>query len=594
MHGSPNCRLLLVPTLFLIAGLLGCGGTAAPTPSDAEARLASLLDREWELRLESDPLFATSVGDHRFDHLLPEIAREDLERQAAVRQELLDELQSLDRSALSESRLIDADMLERELRYSIRDLEFGGQQLRLNADSGFHMYFARLGRTMPFRDLGDYENYLSRLRATPRFFEQQIEHMRAGLERGFSQPRESMLGYEATIELHLVEDAEDSEFWSPFEDFPRAVPVDRHDSLRVEGREAILGSVVPAYRALFDFMTGEYLPQTRESFGASELPDGAEFYREQIRWHTTLDLTPEEIHRIGLEEVARIRAEMETVIAESGFDGDFEAFQAFLRTSPQFYVESGEDLLREASYIAKQMDGRLPALFGKLPRLPYTVEPVPDHIAPKYTSARYVNAPVGSDEPGIYWVNTYAIETRPLYSLEALTFHEAVPGHHLQIALAEELDDLPPLRRHADIGAFTEGWGLYSEWLGIEAGFYRNPYSQFGRLSYEMWRACRLVVDTGVHAMGWTRQQMIDFMAANTALPPHEIVTETDRYITWPGQALGYKMGEIEIRSLRRQAEQALAGDFDVREFHDLVLRNGPLPLPTLRAIVESWIAGES
>lgn len=566
--------------------LIGCFGA----PDSADNVLTSLLDREWELRMESDPLFATSTGDHRFNDRLPSLLSEDLEAEADDRRGFLAELMAIDRTSLSESRRIDADMLERELRYSIRDVELHGQQLRLNADSGFHMYFARLGRTMPFENVQDYENYLSRLRETPRFFGEQIDHLRAGLERGFSQPRESMKGYETTIRLHLVESAEESEFWTPFESFSRGVPADRHETLRESGRDAILGSVVPAYQALYDFMVDDYLPNTRESFGASELPEGAEFYREQIRWHTTLELSPEEIHQIGLSEVARIRGEMEALIAEVDFDGDFADFLAFLRTDPQFYVETGDELLREASFIAKQMDGKLPALFGKLPRLPYTVEPVPDHIAPKYTSARYVNAPAGSDEPGIYWVNTYAVETRPLYSLEALTFHEAVPGHHLQIALAEELSDLPPLRRYADIGAFTEGWGLYSEWLGIEAGFYQDPFSQFGRLSYEMWRACRLVVDTGVHAMGWTRDQMIEYMASNTALPPHEVVTETDRYITWPGQALGYKMGEIEIRRLRREAEDALGGRFDVRQFHDLVLRNGPLPLPTLRAIVEEWI----
>jgi uncharacterized protein (DUF885 family) len=341
-------------------------------------------------------------------------------------------------------------------------------------------------------------------------------------------------------------------------------------------------------------MVGTYLPGTRTTFGASELPNGRDYYRAQVRWFTTLDASPEEIHEIGLREVARIRREMDETIAETGFDGTFEEFLDFLRSEPRFYVDTAEQLLKEASFIAKRMDGRLPTLFGRLPRLPYTVEPVPDDLAPKYTSARYVRAAIGSGEPGIYWVNTYGLESRPLYSLEALSFHESVPGHHLQLALAAELDDLPEFRRLASITAFVEGWALYAEWLGIEAGFYDDPYSRFGRLSNEMWRACRLVVDTGVHAMGWSRDEMIELMVANTALSRHEIETETDRYITWPGQALGYKMGELEIRRLRRRAEETLEERFDVREFHDVVLANGALPLSVLSDVVEHWLETKS
>jgi uncharacterized protein (DUF885 family) len=333
------------------------------------------------------------------------------------------------------------------------------------------------------------------------------------------------------------------------------------------------------------------MPNARESLGASELPDGDEYYRAQIRHFTTLDLTAEEIHQTGLEEVARIRGEMEAIIAEVGFDGTFAEFLDFLRTDPRFYPKTAEELLKEAAFIAKTMDGKLPALFGTLPRLPYTVEPVPDDIAPKYTAGRYVGPPQGSTQPGRYWVNTYALDTRPLYNLEALSLHEAVPGHHLQGALNRELGELPEFRRFSYLSAFGEGWGLYSEWLGLEAGFYQDPYSDFGRLTYEMWRACRLVVDTGVHAKGWTRQQVLDYMAEHTALPLHEITTETDRYISWPGQALAYKLGEIEIRRLRRKAEEDLGTDFDVRAFHDAVLRNGSVPLPVLADSVEAYIA---
>ena len=352
--------------------------------------------------------------------------------------------------------------------------------------------------------------------------------------------------------------------------------------------------VVPAYRRFHEFMTKEYLPGTRETLAATALPDGAAYYRFIIRQYTTReDLTAEQIHQIGLDEVKAIRAEMDEVIRQVGFEGDFAAFLQFLRTDPRFYAKTADELLMHASTLAKRMDGKLPALFGRLPRQPYTVAPVPEYLAPKYTAGRYNGSPIDSTEPGYYWVNTYALETRPLYNLEALTYHEAVPGHHLQGALAQEAAAVPDFRRYSYISAFGEGWGLYSEWLGVEAGGYQDPYSNFGRLTYAMWRACRLVVDTGVHAMGWTRQQMIDYMAANTALSLHEVETETDRYISWPGQALSYRIGYLTIRELRSKAEKELGERFDVRRFHDAVLENGAVPLPVLERQIERFIARE-
>ena len=330
------------------------------------------------------------------------------------------------------------------------------------------------------------------------------------------------------------------------------------------------------------------------TIAASDLPNGRAFYINRIRHFTSLDLTPEEIHKIGLAEVERIKGETLEVIREVGFKGDFKEFLAFLRTDPQFYAKTPEELLPRAAWIAKKMDGKLPALFRTLPRQPYTVEPVPDHMAPKYTSGRYVEAPAGSTQSGIYWVNTYKLDSRPLYNLEALTLHEAVPGHHLQIALGHELEQLPNFRRYYYISAFGEGWGLYSEWLGLEAGFYTDPYNNFGRLTYEMWRACRLVVDTGLHAMGWTRQQAIDYLAGNTALPLHEVETETDRYISWPAQALSYKLGELKIKELRRKAEAALGQSFDVRAFHDAVLGSGAVPLDVLEKNIDRFITEEA
>jgi uncharacterized protein (DUF885 family) len=415
--------------------------------------------------------------------------------------------------------------------------------------------------------------------------------MKAGLARGFTLPQVVLEGYEGTISSQVVEDATASLFYQPFEDLPFSVAAEKHEALRAAGRQAIREAVVPAYGEFLDFMVKAYIPGARQTIGASELPRGREYYASRIRQFTTLDLSAEEIHQLGLAEVARIRQEMDAIIREVDFEGDFAAFLAFLRTDPRFYAQSAEELLKEASYLAKRMDGKLPSLFKTLPRMPYGVEPVPAHMAPKYTAGRYVGTSPGSTQPGLYWVNTYALETRPLYALPALTLHEAVPGHHLQGALAQEMENLPDFRRFSYISAFGEGWGLYSEWLGIEAGIYTDPYSRFGRLTYEMWRACRLVVDTGLHAFGWSRQRALDYLASQTALSLHEVTTETDRYISWPGQALAYKLGEMKIRQLRRRAEEALGERFDVREFHDALLRNGSVPLPVLEQIIEGFIA---
>ena len=387
-----------------------------------------------------------------------------------------------------------------------------------------------------------------------------------------------------------MESPEKSVFWKPFEHFPAAIPEADRERLRKEGRQAVTDSAVAGYRKFLDFYRKEYLPGTRTTIAAADLPNGRAFYAHQIRRYTTLDLSPDEIHKIGLAEVDRISKEMDAVMKQTGFQGDHAAFVQFLRTDPRFYAKTPQELLERSAWVAKTIDGKLPSLFKTLPRLPYTVQPVPDSIAPKYTAGRYVESPQGSTQPGIYWVNIYKVETRPLYNVTALTLHEAVPGHHLQIALSHELSDLPDFRRYSYISAFGEGWGLYSEWLGLEAGVYTDAYSNFGRLSYEMWRACRLVVDTGVHAKGWTRQQALDYLGSHTALPLHEVETEVDRYISWPGQALSYKLGELKIKELRRRSEQALGPRFDLRDFHDVVLGSGSVPLDVLEKNVNAWI----
>ena len=590
-------RLWAVRTVGAVVACLALGGASAGLGECPQAKpsgdpaLHALFDAEWEWSLKEYPTFATYAGDHRYDDRLPSMAPADLERRNQHEKETLAKLHAIERGKLGVQDRISYDMFERQLEDGIQSYEFGEDRMAINADSGFHVEFADLPNEMTFVNARDYDNYLQRLRAWPTYLGQEMALMRAGLKAGFTPPQVVLKGYEKTATTLVVDAPEHSVFWKPFEKFPPGVPEADRSRLLGAARQVIAESVIPGYRRFADFLVKEYIPGCRTTLGASALPNGKEYYAWLVKHHTTLDVTPEQVHAIGLAEVKRIRAEMEQVIRQVGFHGDFKAFLHFLRTDPRFYAKTPEELLMRAAWIAKRMDGKLPSLFKTLPRLPYGVEPVPDYLAPKYTGGRYVEAPVGSTRAGTYWVNTYALESRPLYTQEALTYHEAVPGHHLQIALAQELTDLPKFRRFSGTSAFVEGWALYSEHLGLEAGFYQDPYSNFGRLTYEMWRACRLVVDTGVHAMGWTRQQMMDFLAENTALSLHEIETETDRYISWPGQALAYKMGEIKIRELRAQAEKELGEKFDVREFHDVVLRNGAIPLGILEAQVKDWIA---
>ena len=558
--------------------------------ADEVARLHALFDKTWETRLRESPTFATSVGRHEYDDKLGSMTPADLARRHEQAKAALAELNAIDRAALPPNERVNADIFRRQLENAIASYELGDYEMPFNADSGFHTGFSRLPEDVPLKTVKDYENYISRLKQWPRLVREEIALMLMGIARGFTVPRATLDGYEHTMSAHVVDDPAKSVFWKPFASFPSTIPEADRERLRGEGRAAVMEGGVAGYRELYDFFVKEYLPHARTTLAATALPNGKAYYAQQIREYTTLDMTPEQIHELGLREVARIDAEMKATIKSTGFTGDFAAFLQFLRTDPRFYAKTPEELLERAAWICKRMDGKLPSLFKTLPRLPYTVQPVPPDIAPKYTSGRYVGAAYGSTQPGIYWVNTYKLDSRPLYNLEALTLHESVPGHHLQIALSRELRDLPNFRRFSYISAFGEGWGLYCEWLGLEAGFYTDPYSNFGRLTYEMWRACRLVVDTGIHAKGWTRQQAIDYMATRTALPLHEVETEIDRYISWPGQALAYKLGELKIKELRARAEKALGTRFDVREFHDVVLGSGAVPLGVLEENVNRWI----
>ena len=598
------CSTFFARRLALMTSLIAIGCAGGPASNDATnshatsgkdaatTSLHDLFEAEWDERLRENPLLATSIGLRDADDRLPAISLADLERRDEATAGWLTRLDAIDRDALSVADRASHDIFRAQLQSRRDDFAFGAHEIPFNADSGFHSGLSRLPAQMPFDDAACYERYLARLGALPTHFAHQIEHMERGLARGWTQPKAVLAGIEDTISVHVVDDPESSVFWAPFAAFPVGVPETEHERLRAAGRDAIRDAVVPAYRDLLTFMVDRYIPGARDTIAAHDLPDGEAYYAQRVRHFTTLDTTAEAVHQIGLDEVARIRAEMEAIVEEVEFKGSFADFLRFLRTDPRFYATTADQLLKEAAWISKRMDAQLPALFGRLPRQPYGVEPVPDAIAPKYTAGRYVSAPLNSTRGGTYWVNTFALESRPLYALEALSLHEAVPGHHLQGALNQELD-LPPFRRYSYISAFGEGWGLYSERLGLEAGFYTDPYSNFGRLTYEMWRACRLVVDTGMHAMGWTKQQTLDYLAGNTALSLHEVRTETDRYISWPGQALSYKMGELEIRRLRAKAEATLGTDFDIRAFHDAVLENGSVPLPVLAERIEAFIASQ-
>jgi uncharacterized protein (DUF885 family) len=582
----------LVVSAFLGAfmGLIALALSPAQGPATARSQLNALLEEVWQFELREDPLFATSAGDHRYDDRLASVTVADEARRADARRKFLERLRAIDPAGLDETNHDSWALQKVKLEDAIREFELHQYRFPINADSGFHMELARLPADMTFDTTRDYENYIARLHALPQYMRQNTDLLREGLKTGWTLSKAALAGYEKTIEAHVVDDPSKSRFFAPFNAFPVGVPESERPRLTEAGRKAIREEVVPAYRSFLEFMTKEYMPGARETVGAGALPGGKEYYEYLVRHFTTVDRTPEEIHALGLEEVRRIHAEMEEVIRKTGFSGSFADFLKFLRTDPRFYAKTPDELLKQASWIAKRIDGKLPAFFGRLPRLPYGVEPVPAEIAPKYTGGRYVPAPPGGKKAGTYWVNTYALQNRPLYVLESLTLHEAVPGHHLQGSLSAELADLPAFRRFLYVNAFGEGWGLYCERLGLEMGLYTDPYSNFGRLTYEMWRACRLVVDTGLHAKGWTRQQAIDYLASNTALSLHECTTETDRYISWPGQALAYKMGELKIRELRKKAEDALGPRFDIREFHDRILGAGTVTLPILEARIDAYI----
>ncbi len=584
---------------LVLAGLVSACASQTPftsnqakatTQTSSQQLLEQVIDDEWRFRHLTN---AKDAHKNKLDYQGPylgSVTPAFYQRRLQGYRQLLERLQRVDQSQLNESDSVSYQLLQRQLELNIGDIELQAYQLPFTSETGFHTKLDFALRHIELSNDEAIQNYLLHLQDLPRYYAEHIANMRSGLARGFTMPQVIMPSVIAPLKRHLVEKAEQSPLWEPVAQLKaRATP--ESDNQVQKFRQVIEGQVLPAYRELYAFFKDEYTPKALASIAASDRDQGLAFYAHEVKKYTTLDLTPEAIHQIGLGEVKRIRAEMQEVIDSLKFKGSFQDFIHFLRTDKQFYAPTPEQLLKEAAYIAKKADGVMPKYFGRLPRQPYTVKPVPASIAPNYTTGRYSGASLESGRAGEYWVNTYALDKRPLYVLEALTLHEAVPGHHLSSALTLELDGLPKFRQHDYISAFGEGWALYAEYLGVEAGFYQDPYSQFGRLTYEMWRAIRLVVDTGMHAMGWTRQQSIDFMKNNTALSLHNVRTEIDRYISWPGQALSYKLGELKIKELRAMAEQELGDDFDLRGFHDEILGYGSVSLATLESIINKWVA---
>jgi len=578
--------------LFVLACVLALVQVPASGAEDSAA-FRALYEKEWAFRKSEFPNLGRGESDAPVQRLT-RVSEADQERRYEFWKGVREELDALSCERLDREECIDFRMFRRQMDEYIADYETRAYLIPFNSDWAFWVGWARMADPANFSREADYTAYLSRLEELPGVMEEYIALMRRGLETGMTQPRVIMDGRDVSIRAQVVDDPTQSAFYEPFAQLPDSLPGERREALQARAEQVIGEGVVPAYRSLLAFFLDEYAPGARETLGATELPGGEAFYQAQIRRYVTQDMTPREIHDIGLSEVERIRGEMDAIIEEVGFDGSFADFLEFLRTDERFYADTPKELLALASYVAKKVDGRLPRFFGHLPRQPYGVAPVPEEIAPFFTAGRYVGAGADALRGGYYWVNTHQLESRTLYTLPALTLHEAAPGHHLQAALALEQEERPPFRRNNYISAYGEGWALYAEKLGVEMDVYETPYEHFGRLTYEMWRACRLVIDTGVHAFGWTRQQALDYLAGNTALSLHEVTTEVDRYISWPAQALSYKLGEYTIWELRRDAEARLGADFDLRDFHDFVLGLGSVPLDVLRDEVERWVVAET
>lgn len=575
MNKKLGCAVSIACLMFSVAA------SAAGPAGGADARFKSVYTEEWKWR-QAQHLEDDDEDRGHVSATLPHVDAQAQQQRLAYWQGVMQQLDAIAPAALSPSERINYAVYRAQIAALIEAQRFREYEQPANADSAFWTDITYEARH-PFKTLADYRNFIRQMCELPRYFAEETDNMRAGLARGFTPPQVTLAGRDAS--LASIADAktpQETVFYKPFKDMPASIPAAEQASLRAQGVAAIRGSVQPAYAAVLKFFREQYVPHARTSLAAESLPDGKAYYQSKIVEFTTTSLTAGQIHQVGLSEMAKIRAEMQAVMKQAGFSGDLPAFLAFLRSDPRFYARTPEELLMRAAYIAKKFDGKADQYFGYLPRRRFAITPVPADQAPFYTSAR--------GGPGVYLVNTYNLRARALYSLPALTLHESAPGHAFQMPIALEQKGVPPFRR-AYISAFGEGWALYSERLGSEMGIYETPYETFGMLSYQAWRASRLVVDTGVHAMGWTREQAQAYLHDNTALSDHEIETEVDRYISWPGQALSYYLGEMAIMNARKKAEAALGDKFDIRAFHDTVLQLGSVPLPVLEARIDRFIA---
>jgi uncharacterized protein (DUF885 family) len=570
---------------------------AQPVPAEAQAQdpaLAAILADYEAFDRANDPIGAGREGDAAALSRLPDTSREAELARAETLRGFASRLGAIDPAALTEEDRLNHAFISWIIHMAVERVDFDGGRLAFDSEGGPGQWIGYMAGSTRITTRAEGEAWLERMAGLGAFYDEARTDARRGLETGLVQTRSVVENALMLAETDAAFTAGTDPLLRPLASLPASIPADVQERWRARARDIIAGEIAPRRRAWAAFLREEYLPAAPETLGLAHRPGGRDYYAFLARSYTTTDMTPDEIHALGQSEVARIRARMDEEMAAAGWEGDFASFLTFLRTDPQFYATSREDLLKEASEMSKRADGGLPALFGTLPRLPYDVRPVPEEIEANYTTGRYFSGSMESGIPGGYIVNTGRLDQRPLYELPALTLHEAVPGHHLQIALQQEAEAGPYFRRGANVTAFTEGWGLYAEYLGEEMGFYRTPYERFGRLSYEMWRACRLVADTGIHWLGWEIEQARACFAENSALAPHNIETELQRYIGWPGQALAYKIGEIRLRDIRARAETALGEDFNVRTFHDALLVDGPLPLDLLDQRMDAWIAEQA
>ena len=586
-----NSLALLVTAALLLPHALYAQASPTPAAGNAATKaLHALFDAEWDYAMEQNPTWASSLGDRRWNDKWEDLSLDAIRKREDHAREALSKLGKIDRAKLSPADQLNYDLFKKDYETDIAGFKYRMYLLPINQRGGIQTA-DELGEQLRFETVKDYEDWIARLRALPTLMDQTIALMREGVTSRVLWQRIVIERVPAQIDKQIVPDPEESAFFKPLTKFPNEITTADRERLAKAAREAIDEAVIPSFQKLKDYFVGEYLPAGFEQVGVWQMPQGAELYAYLAQRFTTTDMTPQQIHEKGLSEVARIRAEMQTIMTKVGFTGTHQEFFTKLRTDPQFFYKTPEELLEAYRAMAKRIDPNLVKAFKTMPRMPYGVIPIPDKIAPDTTTAYYNGPAADGSRPGNYYVNLYKPETRPKWEMMALSLHEAVPGHHFQIALAQELGEIPKFRRFGGYTAFVEGWGLYAESLGEDMGLYDDPYAKFGQLTYEMWRAVRLVVDTGMHEMKWDRQRAINFFMENAAKSENDIVNEIDRYISMPGQALAYKIGELKIKELRERSRRELGERFDLREFHDVVLLSGAVPLDILERNVTAWIA---